>query len=85
MVLCRCDGMRSTPAADRLTLECLDCVGERVCCPQCGQPQGWSGAERLRTLNAAEAHRWETGHMRVVVRDAEHHILREVLGDLAGA
>ncbi len=85
MRLCTCDGIRITRAADRLTLECLDCVGERVCCPQCGQPRCWTGAERVQTLNAAEAHRWETGHGRVVVRDAAQHILREVLGDLAGA
>ena len=45
-----------------------------------------SRTARLRALNAAEAHRWETGHVRVIVRDAQGcSILREVLGNLAAA
>ena len=85
MFHCRCERVRRSSPSDRLVLECLDCVGGRVCCPCCGEPTGWPPGERRLALQAAEAHRWETGHARVVVRDAQHHILREVAGDLAGA
>jgi len=51
-----------------LTLECLDCEGGVVKCKQCGRPEWWSESKRKHALNSAEAHRWETGHTRVVVR-----------------
>src|SRR5512136_2267057 len=51
-----------------LTLECLECAGGVVRCPRCGKPEWWSNAKQRYALNAAEAHRWQTGHPRVVAR-----------------
>lgn len=51
-----------------LTLECLECAGGVVRCPVCGKPQWWGSAQRRTALNAAEAHRWQTNHPRVVAR-----------------
>ena len=51
-----------------LILECLECEGNVVRCRQCGKAAWWPDAQRPIALNAAEAHRWETGHSRVVAR-----------------
>jgi hypothetical protein len=72
---CRADPKGETAI---LTLECLECAGQVVRCRDCGQPAWWTERDRIRTLNAAEAHRWETGHARVVVRTSAGRILREV-------
>lgn len=56
------------PGAITLLLECLDCAGGVVACPRCGKPEWWSNDTRRCALNAAEAHRWQTGHPRVVAR-----------------
>jgi hypothetical protein len=65
-----------------LTLECLECAGGVVPCPHCGKPEWWADATRRVALNAAEAHRWQTGHRRVVARGfgggSAGHIVREV-------
>ena len=64
---CAC---RGAPSAQEfiLTLECLECAGGVVRCPICGKPEWWANAQRRVALNAAEAHRWQTGHPRVVAR-----------------
>ncbi len=67
MERCECHGLPKKGEIT-LTLECLDCEGGVVRCKQCGQPKWWSDERRDVALNAAEAHRWETGHMRVVAR-----------------
>ena len=78
---CTCWGV---PGAQEsiLTLECLECAGGVVSCPHCGKPEWWADAKRRVALNAAEAHRWQTGHRRVVARgfggDYAGHIVREV-------
>jgi hypothetical protein len=51
-----------------LILECLQCEGNMVRCPQCGKAEWWPVERRQIALNAAEAHRWETSHQRVVAR-----------------
>jgi hypothetical protein len=73
-------GCRTDPRDERaiLTLECLECDGQVVRCRDCGKLMWWAERDRIRTLNAAEAHRWETGHTRVVVRNEAGIILREV-------
>ena len=77
-------GCRGVPGAQEriLTLECLACEGNVVRCPQCGKAEWWPDERRQFALNAAEAHRWETGHQRVVARgygeELEGHIVREV-------
>jgi hypothetical protein len=63
-----------------LILECLECEGGTVTCQHCGKPEWWSHAKRHLALNAAEAHRWQTGHPRVVARgfgagDAGHIVM----------
>ena len=67
METCDCRGV---PGAQEriLTLECLECEGNVVRCRQCGNAEWWPDAQRQFALNAAEAHRWETGHPRVVAR-----------------
>ncbi len=80
---CACRVVPMTPT-DVLTLECQSCEGQVVRCSRCGHVAWWSSVARTRALNAAEAHRWDTGHPRVVVRDAQH-VLREVLGKYAAA
>jgi len=67
MEACECRGL-SENAEITLTLECLDCAGGVVTCKHCGKPEWWSDEKRRFALNGAEAHRWETGHTRVVVR-----------------
>jgi len=67
METCECRG-RLEGGATTLILECLDCEGGVVRCPRCGKPEWWSNDKRRLALNAAEAHRWQTGHQRVVVR-----------------
>jgi hypothetical protein len=66
-----------------LILECLDCEGRVVTCPRCGKPAWWSNDQRRFALTAAETHRWETGHTRVVARGfgAKYagQIIREVV------
>ncbi len=64
---CACHGV---PSAQELilTLECLECAGGLVRCPTCGKPAWWANAQRRTALNAAEAHRWQTNHPRVVAR-----------------
>ena len=78
---CDCRGLPG--AKERiLTLECLECKAGVVTCPQCGKLEWWSSEERRFALNAAEAHRWQTGHLRVVARafgaGYEGHIVMEV-------
>ena len=81
METCDCRGL---PGAQEriLMLECLDCEGNLVRCWQCGQVEWWPDAQRQCALNAAEAHRWQTGHPRVVARGVgagyEGHIVMEV-------
>lgn len=65
--MCICWGVPSNQETI-LTLECLECAGGVVQCPRCGKPVWWANARRRVALNAAEAHRWETGHPRVVAR-----------------
>ena len=67
MDTCEC---RGRPAKEGITLilECLDCEGGVVKCTHCGKPKWWSNAQRRFALSAAETHRWEAGHTRVVVR-----------------
>jgi len=64
---CACRG-RPNAQETILTLECLECAGGVVPCPHCGKPEWWVDAKRRVALNAAEAHRWQTGHRRVVAR-----------------
>ena len=67
METCDCRGVPE--AQERiLTLECLECAGGVVTCRHCGKPEWWANAKRCFALNAAEAHRWQTGHLRVVAR-----------------
>lgn len=65
-----------------LTLECLECVKGVVLCPCCGKTEWWFSDKRRFALNAAEAHRWQTGHRRVVARGFgggyDGHIVMEV-------
>jgi hypothetical protein len=67
METCDCRGL---PGAQEriLTLECRECEGNVVRCQQCGKAEWWPDERRQFVLNAAEAHRWETGHRRVVAR-----------------
>jgi len=51
-----------------LTLECLECATGVVTCVHCGKLEWWHSDKRRVALNAAEAHRWQTGHRRVVAR-----------------
>jgi hypothetical protein len=67
MEKCNCRGLPGEQERI-LTLECLECEGNVVRCRQCGKAEWWSDAQRAIALNAAEAHRWETGHPRVVAR-----------------
>jgi hypothetical protein len=67
MERCDCRGVAGAQEPI-LTLECLECAGGVVTCPHCGKPAWWPKGERPFALNAAEAHRWETGHPRVVAR-----------------
>jgi hypothetical protein len=64
---CACHGV---PSAQEiiLTLECLECAGGVVRCPICGKPEWWVNAKKRVALSAAEAHRWQTNHPRVVAR-----------------
>jgi hypothetical protein len=65
----KCDCRRVPEEQERiLILECLECEGNVVRCRQCGKAAWWPDAQRAIALNAAEAHRWETGHSRVVAR-----------------
>jgi hypothetical protein len=65
----KCDCRGSPDVQERiLTLECLECVAGVVVCPSCGKTEWWSTDKRKFALNAAEAHRWQTGHRRVVAR-----------------
>ncbi len=82
MSVCSCRS-RSGLQGNVLRLQCCACVN--VCCRTCGGERWWPETERLAALNAAEVHRWESGHAEVLVRDARGIILREVLGDLAAA
>jgi len=67
MVTCECRG-RPANGSVTLILECLGCAGGVVLCPRCGKPECWSNEQRRFALTAAETHRWETGHRRVVAR-----------------
>jgi len=67
MDTCECGG-RAAKEAVTLILECLSCEGGVVTCPHCGKPEWWPNDQRRFALTAAESHRWETGHTRVVVR-----------------
>jgi len=67
MEMCECHGVPGQQEPI-LTLECLACAGHRVRCRQCGKAAWWPHAKRRGALNAAEAHRWQTGHPRVVAR-----------------
>jgi hypothetical protein len=64
---CGCHGL---PDAREpiLILECPVCAGHLVRCPRCEKVAWWPDTKRAVALNAAEAHRWETGHPRVVAR-----------------
>ncbi len=64
---CDCGSVQTTHATAVL-LECVECAGGTVRCPRCGKPAWWPVEERTNALYAAEAHRWETGHARVVVQ-----------------
>jgi len=81
MEWCDCRGL---PAVQEriLTLECLECAAGVVACPHCGKIEWWPNGKRRFALNAAEAHRWQTGHRRVVARGfgegCEGHIVMEV-------
>ena len=75
---CTCWGAMDA-AEGRLTLECVECGAERVRCARCGQIAWWAASARTSAFQAAEAHRWETGHARVVVRTSANLILREAL------
>ncbi len=81
---CICRGV-APDREDLLTLECRECAGRIVHCNRCGRPAWWLAVHRIRALNAAESHRWESGHARVLVRRGARIILREVLEDLAAA
>jgi len=79
----RCDCRGLPEVKDRiLTLECLECKAGVVTCPNCGKLEWWPSDRRRFALNAAEAHRWQTGHSRVVARGFgagyEGHIVMEV-------
>lgn len=67
METCKCRGV---PTGDEviLLLECLECDGGMVKCAHCRKPEWWSNDKRRLALNAAESHRWQTGHSRVVAR-----------------
>jgi len=67
MEQCDCRGLPEVQERI-LTLECLECEGGVVKCQHCGKPEWWSNEKRRCALNAAEAHRWQTGHPRVVAR-----------------
>ena len=67
MDTCECGG-RAAKEAVTLILECLSCEGGVVTCPHCGKPEWWPNDQRRFALTAAETHRWEAGHTRVVVR-----------------
>jgi len=82
----RCDCRGLPEVKDRiLTLECLECKAGVVTCPNCGKLEWWPSDRRRFALNAAEAHRWQTGHSRVVARGFgagyEGHIVMEVGGE----
>lgn len=81
MEKCDCRGLPS-PQERILTLECLECTEGVVACSHCGKTEWWSSDKRRVALNAAEAHRWQTGHRRVVARGFgkgyEGHIVMEV-------
>ena len=81
---CSCRVLVGTEA-NLLRLRCVACQDGIVRCSACGGERWWAEEERVQALNAAEAHRWETGHPDVVVRDSTGVILREVLGGLAAA
>jgi len=49
-------------------MECLECAGGIVHCPKCSHVAWWPAPHRERALNACEAHRWQTGHHRAVLR-----------------
>jgi hypothetical protein len=85
MQYCDCPRVKPRNEQSFLILECLECEDQAVPCTSCGKRAWWAGPDRLRALNAAEAHRWQTDHERVVVRNSENIILREVLGGLAAA
>ncbi len=44
---------------ETLTLACSECEEQVVRCAGCGQPARWPVQQRIRALNAAEAHRWD--------------------------
>lgn len=75
---CTCRGAIPNTSQDLLTLECLQCETHLVRCTRCRKVLWWTEPKRICALNAAEAHRWETDHLRVVVRNSAHLILREV-------
>ena len=81
METCACRGLPGEQEKI-LVLECLECEGHLVRCWQCGKVEWWPDERRQIALNAAEAHRWETGHQRVVARGFgagyEGHIVMEV-------
>jgi hypothetical protein len=84
MQKCRCQRMPGS-GMNVLRLVCMECEGHAVRCQACGQEIWWTDQERLLALNAAESHRWETGHSRVLVGDSMGIVLREVLGKLSAA
>ncbi len=84
MQMCRCNGLPQ-PGMNTLRLLCPQCERQVVRCRSCGQEQWWVEADRILALNAAESHRWETGHVQVWVRDTTGIVLREVLGALSAA
>ncbi len=67
-----------------LTVECLECSDTIVRCPQCGRAVWWPHAHRRRALNAADAHRWDSGHQRIMVLGfsgaQQASVVTEVLG-----
>jgi len=67
METCDCRGLPGDQEKI-LILECLQCEANVVTCPQCGKAEWWPDERRQIALNAAEAHRWQTGHQRVVAR-----------------
>jgi hypothetical protein len=67
MEKCACRGLPGEQER-LLMLECLECEGNLVRCRLCGKAEWWPDEKRQIALNAAEAHRWETGHQRVVAR-----------------
>ena len=81
---CNCRVLVGTEA-NLLRLRCVACQDGIVRCSACGGECWWPEEERIQALNAAEAHRWETSHLEVLVCDSTGVILREVLGSLAAA